>query len=83
MDIEHKEELKLILRELKQTVGPDGEPLPQVASTILREDFQGMFKVKSAQTSCGPGGLTMPHWKAAAEDDFLSDIHAMLITAAF
>ena len=83
MDVEHKEELKLILRELKQTLGPDGQPLPKVASTISREDFQGMFKVKSAETSCGPGGLTMPHWKAAAEDDFLSDIHAMLITAPF
>ena len=42
-----------------------------------------MFKVKSAETSCGPSGLSMPHWKAAAEDDLLSEIHSMLITAPF
>ena len=82
-DIKHKEELKMILKALKKKEGPDGSPLPTVASTITKEDFQGMFKVKSAETSCGPSGLSMPHWKAAAEDDLLSEIHSMLITAPF
>ena len=82
-EIKHKEELKRILKALKKKEGPDGQPLPNVASTITKEDFQGMFKVKRAETSCGPSGLSMPHWKAAAEDDTLSEIHAMLITAPF
>ena len=83
MEVKHKEELKLILKALKKKNGPDGKPLPKVASTISKDDYQGMFKVKSAETACGPSGLTMPHWKAAAEDDLLSKIHAMLITAPF
>ena len=74
-----KEEQKMILKVLKKKEGPDGSLLLTVASTITKDDFQGMFKVKSSETSCGPSGLSMPHWKAAAEDDLLSEIHSMLI----
>ena len=81
-DITQKEELKMILKALKKKEGPDRSLLPAtVASTINKDDFQYMFKVKSAETSCGPSGLSMPHWKAAAEDYILSEIHSMPITA--
>ena len=80
-DIKHKEELKMILKALKKKEGPDGSQIPTVASKITKYDFQGMFKVKSAETSFEPSGLSMPHWKAAAEDDLLSEINSMLITA--
>ena len=56
-DITQKEELKMILKALKKKEGPDGSPLPTVASTINKDDFQGMFKVKSAETSWGLSGF--------------------------
>ena len=59
-EIKHKEESKRILKALKKKEGPDGQPLPNVASTITKEDFQGMFKVKRAETSCGKADCPCP-----------------------
>jgi hypothetical protein len=39
---------------------------------ITKEDFQATFSKVNEKTSCGPSGLTMPHFKVAATDDELS-----------
>lgn len=50
----------------------DGTKLPDCNMRITKEDFQATFSKVNEKTSCGPSGLTMPHFKVAATDDELS-----------
>ena len=47
------------------------------------EEFQTTFCKTRESTACGPSGLHMSHWRADAEHDEISSVHAFFIWAAF
>ena len=83
MDVSNKVELKMLLEALKTPTQESHDTLKKVASNITAEDFKDCFTKKNEKISCGPSGITMPHWKAATEDDELSAHHALLMSAPF
>lgn len=83
MDVSNKVELKMILEALRNPTKESHDTLQKVALNITAEDFKDCFSKKNEKISCGPSGITMPHWKAATEDDDLSAHHALLMSAPF
>ena len=47
------------------------------------EEYRQLFNKTREDTSCGPSGLHMSHWKAATESDEISFVHATMTWAAF
>ena len=83
MDVQHKGELKMLMKELIRKRDDDGNFEKDVDTTIGTEDFQNMFSKKNEMTSCGPRGIIMPHWKIIAENEHLSTVQAWLMEAPF
>jgi hypothetical protein len=83
MDVQHKKELKMLIRELARKRDAEGNKAHDVDTTISTQDFQKMFQKKNELTSCGPRGIIMPHWKMIAENEHLSTIQAWLMEAPF
>ena len=50
---------------------------------LSSEEYCQLFNKTREDTSCGPSGLHMSHWKAAAESDDLSLVHSIMTWAAF
>ena len=83
MDIKHKKELKMMMKELVRKRDEKGNMVADVNTNISTEDFQNMFSKKNELTSCGPRGIIMPHWKIISENSHLSTIQAWLMEAPF
>ena len=47
------------------------------------EEYKNLFNKTKEETSCGPSGLHMSHWKAATQRDELMELHSTMIWAAF
>ena len=47
------------------------------------EEYRALFNKTKENTSCGPSGLHMSHWKAATDSEELTYLHATLTWAAF
>jgi hypothetical protein len=61
------------------------EPLTDedmIPVTVSIEDFQAYWKAVKERTSSSMSGLHFGHWKAAALDDELSEIHAVFTEIA-
>ena len=82
-DLPNQKELELLMKALIRPLAQDGTKLPDCNMRITKEDFKATFSKVNEKTSCGPSGLTMPHYKVAATDDELSHIHALFMNAAF
>lgn len=50
---------------------------------ISKEDYQKYWKTSKEKTSSSFSGLHFGHWKAAAYDNNISELHAMLTQIAF
>jgi len=48
-----------------------------IPMTVSKEDYQRHWRRSREKTSSSMSGLHFGHWKAAAESDLLSEIHAM------
>jgi hypothetical protein len=81
-DLPNQKELELFMKALIRPLAQDGTKLPDCNMRITKEDFKATFSKVNEKTSCGPSGLTMPHYKVAATDDELSHIHALFMNAA-
>ena len=53
-----------------------GDPSPTKLS-VSKEDFQDYWTKAKEDTSSSFSGLHFGHWKAAAKDDYLSEVHAL------
>ena len=79
-------ELKSVLRELMLTprtslhhsksTAPIN-PADFIPNTVSLQDYQVHWKQSKECTSSSISGLHFGHWKAAAESDFLSELHAL------
>lgn len=58
------------------------DPDLRLSCTITKEDFQHFWKKSRERTSSSISGLHYGHYKAAAEDDLLSKIHALMTELA-
>ena len=47
------------------------------------KEYKNLFLKTREDTSCGPSGLHMSHWKAATQNDEIMEVHAALTWAAF
>ena len=47
------------------------------------DEYKELFSRTKEDTSCGPSGLHMSHWKAALQRDEIIEVHSTLIWAAF
>ena len=47
------------------------------------EEYKDLFSKTREDTTCGPSGLHMSHWKAALEDVEIINVHASMTWAAF
>ena len=47
------------------------------------EEYKSTFSKTSEDTTCGPSGLHMSHWKIALERESLMRVHSFYIWAAF
>ena len=47
------------------------------------QEYQDLFSKTREETSCGPSGLHMSHWKAALQNEDILEVHATLTWAAF
>jgi hypothetical protein len=54
------------------------DPQSQLSCEITKEDFQCYWKKPRERTSSSISGLHYGHYKAAATDDTLSEIHALM-----
>ena len=75
-------ELSLFIQSL---IHPNqtGKKQPDINTLIIREDFQSLFKETRERTSSSPSGIHMGHYKAAALDDYLSDVESLALTIPF
>jgi len=53
------------------------EPEDLIPMTVSKEDYQRHWKRSREKTSSSMSGLHFGHWKAAAESNYLAEIHAM------
>jgi hypothetical protein len=67
-------------REFLQTIQASAPLNPQqrLSCEITKEDFQRYWKKPKERTSSSISGLQYGHYKAAATDDTLSEIHALM-----
>jgi len=69
------ERTKEFLQSLKVSEPRELEDL--VPMTVSKEDYQRHWRRSREKSSLSMSGLHFGHWKAAAESDLLSEIHAM------
>jgi hypothetical protein len=71
-------------REFLQTIqaGAPLDPQSQLSCEITKEDFQRYWKKPRERTSSSISDLHYGHYKAAATDDTLSKIHALMTELA-
>jgi hypothetical protein len=55
------------------------DPTTRISCAITKEDFQAYWQKTKECTSSSISGLHYGHYKAAASDDFLSEIHALMM----
>jgi hypothetical protein len=58
------------------------DPQERLSCEITKEDFQRYWKKPKEQTSSSISGLHYGHYKAAAMDDTLSEIHMLMTELA-
>jgi hypothetical protein len=58
------------------------DPRHRISCEITKEDFQQFWKKTKERTSSSISGLHYGHYKAAATDDLLSEIHALMTELA-
>jgi hypothetical protein len=58
------------------------DPTSRISCAITKEDFQAYWRKTKERTSSSSLGLHYGHYKAAASDDFLSEIHALMMELA-
>ena len=71
-------------REFLQTIQASAplDPQLQLSCEITKEDYQHYWKKPKERTSSSISGLHYGHYKAAATDDTLSKIHALMTELA-
>jgi hypothetical protein len=71
-------------REFLQTIQASAplDPQLQLSCEITKEDYQHYWKKPKERTSSSISGLHYGHYKAAATDDTLSEIHALMTELA-
>ena len=74
----YKEEVKEMIKQLQRDTR--SKPMEWKFGS---DEYRKLFNKTKENTSCGPSGLHMSHWKAATESDELTFIHATLTWAAF
>ena len=47
------------------------------------DEYKNLFSKTLEDTSCGPSGLHMSHWKVALQSEELMEVDATLMSAAF
>ena len=62
---------------------PRGEKVKKVKMIITKEDFQKAIKIITEKKSSSPPGLHFGIWKAIGLDNFLSEIHATMLSLLF
>lgn len=67
----------------QQLTHPNGKTVKKINTIITKEDFQAIFRVISEKKSSSPSGLHFGIWKAIAMDDYLSEIHATMLSLPF
>jgi hypothetical protein len=68
------------LNTIQACAPPD--PTSRISCAITKEDFQAYWRKTKERTSSSISGLHYGHYKAAASDDFLSEIHALMTELA-
>jgi hypothetical protein len=58
------------------------DPRHRISCEITKEDFQQFWKKTKERTSSSISGLHYGHYKAAATNDLLSEIHALMMELA-
>ena len=53
------------------------DPADFIPNTVSLQDYQAHWKWSKEHTSSSISGLHFGHWKAAAESNFLSELHAL------
>ena len=53
------------------------DPADFIPNTVSLQDYQAHWKWSKERTSSSISGLHFGHWKAAAENNFLSELHAL------
>lgn len=75
-------ELQAFITALLLPKGNKGENRKKVCTTITREDFQGVFRKAREKTASYPG-IHMGNYKAISMDNYLSEIHAQVLSWPF
>ena len=79
-------DIKTLHEFVKQMARPrneDGEYIPDMEWKFDEEDYQKAFSKKNEETSCGPSGLHMSHWKAIGSNHQLCVLFAKFIEIPF
>ena len=65
--------LMAFIRHMERPKDKDGHKVKDMEWTYGVEEYRASFSRKSEDTSCGPSGIHMSHWKAGAENETLFD----------
>ena len=68
---------------LKALMHPKGKKVKKIKTTITKEDLQKALKIITEKKSSSPSGLHFGIWKAIGLDNYLSEIHATMLTLPF
>jgi len=55
---------------------------PPVSKSLSRKDYKRYWKKAKERTSSSFSSLHFGHWKVAADDDFLAEIHSLICDIA-
>ena len=72
-----------ILQSMRKATTKSGGGIENFQWKYGKEEFKETFTKTRENTSCGPSGLHMSHWKAATQSELLMEIHSFFIWAAF
>ena len=82
-EIEHKDELKAFLRNMRRPLDEQGNQIPDMTWTYGAQEFRDTFSKKRETTGCGPSGITMHFYRIFCEDDALATFHSRFIMLPF
>ncbi len=75
-----------LLPETMQIISTLANPssvLPSFSANITKEDFSSLYKVIPEASSSSPSGRHVGHYKVASQFDYLSDLHATMMSIPY